>query len=59
LSDAEVEAYFGDRPAQQGKGSYQFIICTLDDEKPIGNVMLHDIDPRPKTRAKGTGFRKD
>jgi RimJ/RimL family protein N-acetyltransferase len=46
LSDAEVDAYFGDRPAQQGKSTYQFIICTLDDEKPIGNVMLFDIDTR-------------
>jgi RimJ/RimL family protein N-acetyltransferase len=46
LSDAEVDAYFGDRPAQQGKGIYQFIICTLDDEKPIGNVTLFDIDLR-------------
>jgi RimJ/RimL family protein N-acetyltransferase len=46
LSDAEVDAYFNDRPPQQGKSTYQFIICTLDDEKPIGNLMLFDIDTR-------------
>jgi RimJ/RimL family protein N-acetyltransferase len=46
LSDAEVDNYFSDRPGQQGKGVYQFIICTLDSEKPIGNIMLFDVDPR-------------
>jgi RimJ/RimL family protein N-acetyltransferase len=46
LSDAEVDAYFSDRPPQQGKREYQFIICTLDDEKPIGNIMLMDLESR-------------
>jgi RimJ/RimL family protein N-acetyltransferase len=67
LSDAEVDVYFGDRPPQQGKSQYQFIICTLDDEKPIGNVMLFEIDTRrggaelgivigePDYRGKGFG----
>jgi RimJ/RimL family protein N-acetyltransferase len=47
LSDAEVDAYFSDRPPQQGKREYQFIICTLDDEKAIGNIMLMDLESRP------------
>ena len=46
LSDIEVDNYFADRPGQQGKSQYQFIICSLEDDKPIGNVMLMDLDTR-------------
>lgn len=46
LSDAEVDNYFSDRPGQQGKSMYQFIVCNLADDKPVGNVMLFDLDTR-------------
>ena len=46
LSDVEVDNYFADRPGQQGKSMYQFIICALEDDKPIGNIMLFDLDNR-------------
>jgi RimJ/RimL family protein N-acetyltransferase len=48
LSDAEVDSYLTARAEQQGKPDYQFVICLLDDDKAIGNIMLgaHDVRRR-------------
>ena len=48
LSDAEVDNYLSSRADQQGKPDYQFVICMLDDDKAIGNIMLagHDVRRR-------------
>jgi RimJ/RimL family protein N-acetyltransferase len=46
LSDAEVDSYIGARADQQGKPDYQFVICLLENDKPIGNCMLQGHDVR-------------
>src|SRR3979409_1057553 len=53
LSDAEVDSYIGARADQQGKPDYQFVICMLDDDKAIGNIMLVGHDPRRRSAELG------
>lgn len=44
LSLAQVERRIAGHPDEQGKDSYTFLICLVDGERPIGEVMLFDID---------------
>jgi RimJ/RimL family protein N-acetyltransferase len=44
LSLAQVEQRIARLTEDQGKGSFAFLICLADDERPIGEVMLMDID---------------
>lgn len=53
LSDAEVDNYLGARADQQGKPDYQFVICILDDDKAIGNIMLAGHDMRRRNAELG------
>jgi RimJ/RimL family protein N-acetyltransferase len=44
LSLAQVERRIAGLVEEQGKDTYAFLICLVDDERPIGEVMLMDID---------------
>ena len=44
LSLAQVEQRIARLAEDQGKDQYTFLICLVDDERPIGEVMLVDID---------------
>jgi diamine N-acetyltransferase len=44
MSEPMEEAWFNGMVAQQGKGAYHFTICRLDDDRPIGNTGLFDVD---------------
>ena len=44
LSLAQVEQRMARIAEEQGRDQYTFLICVVDDERPIGEVMLVDID---------------
>ena len=44
LSLAQVEQRIARIADDQGKDVYTFVICLADDERPIGEVMLTDLD---------------
>lgn len=44
LSLAQVEARIARLADEQGKDHYTFLICLVADERPIGEVMLADLD---------------
>jgi RimJ/RimL family protein N-acetyltransferase len=44
LSLAQVERRIAGLAEEQGKDAYAFVICLAEDERPIGEVMLVDID---------------
>jgi RimJ/RimL family protein N-acetyltransferase len=44
LSLAQVERRIAGLADDQGKDSYTFVLCLAADERPIGEVMLFDID---------------
>ena len=44
MSEAMEESWFNNMVAQQGKDSYHFVMCRLDDETPIGSVSLFRVD---------------
>lgn len=46
MSLAQVEARIERLAKEQGDDIYDFLICLLADERPIGEVMLMDIDRR-------------
>jgi RimJ/RimL family protein N-acetyltransferase len=46
LSLAQVEKRLEQVTAEQGKDQYLFAICLIDDERPIGEGSLFDIDRR-------------
>lgn len=44
LSLGQVEARIARLAEEQGKGHYTFLICLASDERPIGEVLLADLD---------------
>lgn len=44
MSEAMEEKWFNEMLAQQGKDSYHFVLCRLDDDMPIGSVSLFHVD---------------
>ena len=44
LSLAQVEKRIADLADRQGKDGYTFLICLVEGERPIGEVLLMDID---------------
>ena len=44
LSLAQVERRIAGLADEQGKDAYSFLICLADDDRPIGEAMLMDID---------------
>ena len=44
LSLAQVEQRIARPRRRAGQGRYTFLICLVEDERPIGEVMLVDID---------------
>jgi RimJ/RimL family protein N-acetyltransferase len=44
LSIPMEEAWFERMAADQGKGAYVFTACLLADDRPIGDVVLFDLD---------------
>jgi RimJ/RimL family protein N-acetyltransferase len=44
LSLAQVERRIADLAREQGTDAYNFLICVAEDERPIGEVTLNDID---------------
>jgi RimJ/RimL family protein N-acetyltransferase len=46
LSLAQVQKHIAELTADQGKDGYTFVICLVADDRPIGEVMLFEIDRR-------------
>jgi RimJ/RimL family protein N-acetyltransferase len=46
LSLASEEHWFEDLVAHQGGDRWHFVICRLEDDRPVGALDLHDIDAR-------------
>jgi RimJ/RimL family protein N-acetyltransferase len=44
MSVAMEEKWFDDMLTRQGKDAYHFVICMLEDGRPIGTLALFDID---------------
>ena len=44
MSQVGEEAWFTQMSAQQGKDSYHFVMCRLDDDQPIGTIGLFNLD---------------
>lgn len=44
MSEAGEAAWFERMLAAQGKTDYHFVICLLEDDRPIGTIGLHGID---------------
>lgn len=44
MSVAMEEKWFDDMLARQGKDAYHFVICMLEDSRPIGTLALFGID---------------
>ena len=44
MSVAMEEKWFEDMLSRQGKDAYHFVICMLEDNRPIGTLALFDID---------------
>ena len=44
MSLAGEEQWFERMLQQQGKELYLFVICLLEDDRPIGTIGLHDVD---------------
>ena len=44
MSLGAEEAWFERMLAAQGKSDYHFVICLLDDDRPIGTIGLHALD---------------
>jgi diamine N-acetyltransferase len=67
MSRAAEEAWFETMLADQGKGGYLFVSCLLEDDRPVGNCGLFDLDlrngsaglgitiGRPEDRGRGLG----
>lgn len=50
---AAEEKWFERMLERQGKDAYHFVICLLHDDRPIGTIGLHDIDPVDGNAALG------
>jgi RimJ/RimL family protein N-acetyltransferase len=67
ISRASEEQWFERMLADQGKGGYHFVVCLLEDDRPIGTIGLFDMDLRngsaglgisigaPEDRGRGHG----
>jgi RimJ/RimL family protein N-acetyltransferase len=44
LGQALEERWFEQMTEAQGEGHWYFIVCRLEDERPVGNVGLFDLD---------------
>ena len=44
MSQVSEETWFERIQAEEGKSAYHFVICMLDDGRPIGTIGLFDID---------------
>ena len=44
MSHVGEEAWFAQMTAQQGKDGYHFVMCRLEDDRPIGTVGLFHLD---------------
>jgi RimJ/RimL family protein N-acetyltransferase len=46
MSSASEEAWFTTMLEHQGKDRWHFVICRLEDDRPVGGIDLHDVDTR-------------
>jgi RimJ/RimL family protein N-acetyltransferase len=44
MTVAEEEAWFEDMIKRQGKSDYHFVMCLIEDDRPIGTLGLFDIN---------------
>jgi RimJ/RimL family protein N-acetyltransferase len=44
MSRAEEEAWFDGMVARQGKSDYHFVMCLIEDDRPIGTLGLFEIN---------------
>ena len=44
MSLAEEEAWFDGMLSRQGKSDYHFVMCLIEDDRPIGTIGLFDIN---------------
>jgi RimJ/RimL family protein N-acetyltransferase len=53
MSTASEELWFTEMVANQGKGRWHFVICRLEDDRPVGGIDLHDVDARHGSASLG------
>ena len=46
ISTAAEEAWFTETVEHQGKDRWHFVICRLEDDRPVGGIDLHDVNAR-------------
>jgi RimJ/RimL family protein N-acetyltransferase len=44
FSLAMEERWFEDTVGHQGRDRWHFVICRIEDERPVGAIALHDLD---------------
>jgi diamine N-acetyltransferase len=53
MSTASEEGWFERMLADEGRSAYHFVMCTLDDDRPIGTIGLFDINQLNGTAGVG------
>jgi RimJ/RimL family protein N-acetyltransferase len=53
ISTVSEEAWFTQMAEHQGKDRWHFVICRLEDERPVGGIDLHDVDARNGSASLG------
>lgn len=56
MSEAAEEQWFTNMVANEGKGAYHFVMCRLEDDKPIGTIGLFLIDELNGSAGIGIGI---
>lgn len=56
MSEAGEETWFTEMMAREGKDAYHFVMCRLEDDKPIGTIGLFAIDQLNGSAGIGIGI---
>lgn len=46
MSTVSEEAWFTQMAEHHGRDRWHFVICRLEDDRPVGGIDLHDVDAR-------------
>jgi diamine N-acetyltransferase len=56
MSEASEEQWFNEMAPREGKDAYHFVMCRLEDDKPIGTIGLFQIDQLNGNAGIGIGI---
>jgi RimJ/RimL family protein N-acetyltransferase len=56
MTEASEEQWFNEMTPREGKDAYHFVMCRLEDDKPIGTIGLFQIDQLNGNAGIGIGI---